>query len=84
MSLTYALMDSSPVVTVDHLKAALAVWDYCEASVRFTFGKAKMDVTISIGYAVFPDDGTTREELVQKADQALYRAKESGRNCVVY
>lgn len=39
LSLIYALLDSSPIVTVDHLKAALAVWDYCEASVRFTFGE---------------------------------------------
>jgi hypothetical protein len=40
LSLTFALMDSSPIVTVDHLKAALAVWDYCEASVRLIFGEA--------------------------------------------
>jgi two-component system, cell cycle response regulator len=39
-----------------------------------------MNVTISLGVASFPDDGITALELVQKADQALYRAKLSGRN----
>ncbi len=39
-------------------------------------------LTISIGVATFPDDGTTVDELVKKADEALYRAKRKGRNRV--
>ncbi|MEN3332768.1 MAG: hypothetical protein V7641_2133 [Blastocatellia bacterium] len=39
-----------------------------------------MNVTISLGVASFPEDGATALELVQKADQSLYRAKLSGRN----
>jgi two-component system, cell cycle response regulator len=39
-----------------------------------------MHVTISLGVASFPEDGATALELVQKADQSLYRAKLSGRN----
>ncbi len=39
-----------------------------------------MNITISLGVASFPGDGTTALELVQKADQALFRAKLSGRN----
>ena len=38
--------------------------------------------TISIGVATFPDDGTTREELLDASDTALYRAKLSGQNSV--
>jgi hypothetical protein len=34
----YALLDRSPVIQEVHLKAALAVWEYVEASVRFIFG----------------------------------------------
>ncbi|MBF0570929.1 MAG: GGDEF domain-containing protein [Candidatus Omnitrophica bacterium] len=40
-------------------------------------------VTLSIGLAVYPSDGTLLEELMDKADWALYRAKSQGRNCVV-
>jgi diguanylate cyclase (GGDEF)-like protein len=37
-------------------------------------------VTISAGAAAFPDQGTTRDELVKAADAALYAAKQAGRN----
>lgn len=39
--------------------------------------------TISIGLATYPDDGATRQEIIRKADDALFRAKSSGRNRVV-
>jgi diguanylate cyclase (GGDEF)-like protein len=38
--------------------------------------------TISIGVATFPSDAKQQDELVQAADSALYRAKNSGRNTV--
>jgi len=34
----YALLDQSGEICVEHLKAALAVWRYCEDSCRFIFG----------------------------------------------
>jgi diguanylate cyclase (GGDEF)-like protein len=37
-------------------------------------------VTCSIGISVYPQDGDTAEVLMQKADKAMYQAKESGRN----
>ncbi len=40
------------------------------------------DFTISIGLATFPNDATLPEELIGKADAALYQAKESGRDRV--
>ena len=36
---SYALLDHSPQIDVVHLKAALALWAYCEASTRFIFGE---------------------------------------------
>lgn len=39
-------------------------------------------VTISVGVAAFPDHGSTSEELLAAADQALYRAKAQSRDRV--
>lgn len=39
-------------------------------------------VTISCGVATFPSHGETPPELIEFADQGLYRAKENGRNQV--
>jgi hypothetical protein len=38
LAMIYALLDQCKVIDADHLLAALAVWDYCEASARFIFG----------------------------------------------
>ncbi|MBI3726380.1 sensor domain-containing diguanylate cyclase [bacterium] len=39
-------------------------------------------ITASMGVATYPDDATDPRELLQKADMALYRSKEGGRNRV--
>ncbi|MCK4234370.1 sensor domain-containing diguanylate cyclase [candidate division WOR-3 bacterium] len=39
-------------------------------------------VTISIGCAIFPFDGEDKDTLISKADKALYKAKQDGRNLV--
>jgi diguanylate cyclase (GGDEF)-like protein len=46
-----------------------------------TFPRRKK-LTVSVGYASYPDGGTTPQELLRGADKALYEAKRSGRNCV--
>lgn len=40
----------------------------------------KIDVTLSIGIALFPEDGKDSQTLIHAADQAMYNAKEKGRN----
>jgi len=40
-------------------------------------------VTVSLGVAVFPDHASESEELLRHADEALYLAKQTGRNRVV-
>ena len=37
-------------------------------------------ITASIGVSVYPQDGDNTEDLLRKADIAMYRAKENGRN----
>jgi hypothetical protein len=43
LSAIYAVLDCSAVVRVEHLQAALAVWDYCFASAQYIFGEATGD-----------------------------------------
>lgn len=38
VALKYALLDGADAVDVAHLRAALAVWSYCQASAEFIFG----------------------------------------------
>jgi diguanylate cyclase (GGDEF)-like protein len=40
-------------------------------------------VTISLGLSSFPEDAVTKRDLIECADQALYQAKRSGKNCLV-
>ena len=41
-----------------------------------------VSTTVSIGLSVFPDDAADINNIIESADQALYKAKESGRNKV--
>jgi hypothetical protein len=38
LSMIYALLDRSIIIRPAHLRAALALWRYCEASARYIFG----------------------------------------------
>ena len=40
----------------------------------------ELNLTVSIGISSFPEDGKQMQELIDKADLALYQAKQSGRN----
>ena len=68
-------------------RAALAVAERVRRTVAnqavMLDGKVVSNLSLSLGIAVFPRDGETREALVQAADQALYVAKRTGRNRVV-
>lgn len=55
----------------------------CEVAERLRMiVEAETDVTISLGVAAFTEKLPDKEALVRKADEALYRAKENGRNRV--
>jgi hypothetical protein len=62
----YALLDRSSVVNADHLKAALALWRYCEDSTRFVFGSLLGDAIadeILNALRLRPREGMTRTEI---------------------
>ncbi len=45
-------------------------------------GDGQIQVTVSIGVAQYPGSGHSLHDLLDAADQAMYAAKEAGRNCV--
>ena len=49
--------------------------------VGFELGTEQVFVTASIGVTLYPTDATNIDDLFKNADQALYVAKEAGRNC---
>lgn len=46
----------------------------------FQLGGVSAYITPSIGVSLFPEDGTTADELLKKSDIALYAAKNAGRD----
>lgn len=43
LAMIYALLDGEAETCLDHLRAAVAVWEYCEASARHIFGDGTGD-----------------------------------------
>lgn len=52
-------------------------------NIRIFMEQKDVYMTSSVGIAFYPQDGVTYEQLFQKADKALYKAKEKGKNCCV-
>ncbi len=51
---------------------------------EFFVGEYHFKVTTSIGITIYPDNGTTPDELIKHADIAMYHAKEQGKNNFQY
>ncbi len=51
---------------------------------QFYAGAKQCTIGVSIGVSVFPEDEQQVEDLVKKADQAMYRVKKSGKNAFSY
>ncbi|MDU1845821.1 MAG: EAL domain-containing protein [Niallia nealsonii] len=72
----------------------ILLWDFKQSDYPISIAKGIIDcmkksflideyelfATTSVGISTFPIDGKTKEELVKKADAALHRAKEMGKN----
>ncbi|OYY93451.1 MAG: hypothetical protein B7Y41_11855 [Hydrogenophilales bacterium 28-61-23] len=50
----------------------------------FQVDDADYHIGASIGITIFPKAGETEDDLLREADTAMYRAKDAGRNAVVY
>ncbi|PID76414.1 MAG: hypothetical protein CSB24_06735 [Deltaproteobacteria bacterium] len=51
-----------------------------EISRPFELKTGPINLGVSIGIAVFPDDGQTDQELIKNADQAMYTVKKNGKH----
>ena len=51
------------------------------ASEPITVSEIVLNVSASIGVTLYPQDGADTDQLMRHADQAMYAAKESGKNC---
>lgn len=69
----------SAIIVAEKLKSIVEQYEF---SYENTQPNGKL--TISMGVATFPEDGTTLENVVHQADQRLYKAKALGRNRVVH
>jgi diguanylate cyclase (GGDEF)-like protein len=71
--------------SVDKKKAAVianSIREHIE-QIRLVLRRQESHVTVSVGVANFPTDAIEENELILKADKAMYEAKQKGRNKVV-
>lgn len=68
---------AGPAVSKDEANKLLAAFGK-----PFRIGRREIYVTPSIGVSHYPRDGADPDVLLQRADMAMYRAKEKGRNAV--
>lgn len=64
------------------VEVAVRLKDYINKT-EVVFNQLKIKFTISVGIAHYPKDAKNRIDLIEKADGALYSAKEGGRNKIV-
>ncbi len=64
-------IESGTLALIDRIRKALRL--------PFDAGERTIHLDASIGVSLFPDDGSTAEELLRTAEIALYQAKEGGR-----
>ncbi len=73
------------IITTDIIDAELSAERLRKTidSTRYKFDSSEYHITLSIGVAEYPGSSQSGDDLINKADQALYQAKAAGRNKVV-
>jgi diguanylate cyclase (GGDEF)-like protein/PAS domain S-box-containing protein len=71
-----------PNMTVERAQTRAMAWQLALGKTPIQHGAFSVQITLSAGISAFPDNGADVEILLHRADEALYRAKASGRNRV--
>jgi diguanylate cyclase (GGDEF)-like protein len=69
-----------PGIDVKNARKTAERWRKAVQRASFKRENKSFAVTISIGFATFPADAENKTDLIERADRALYDAKENGRN----
>jgi len=77
------------IVIMKNLNDTIIIKNVCEKIITevgksIVFNGNNSNVTASIGIAIFPTDGDNMDILIKKADNAMYLAKKSGKNQVIF
>ncbi|WP_052063764.1 GGDEF domain-containing protein [Nitrincola sp. A-D6] len=81
--------DEFTIVLTDFKHLTNPIDELCEQILKLLAEPIQVDqhrlfITTSIGVAIYPADGKTVEELLKSADQAMFAAKQEGRNRLKY
>ncbi len=71
------------IITECRQETAMRIAEQLRAKIaeeEIVLRRRKTHITVSIGIAMFPRDAKTREDLIHKADIAMYKAKQYGKN----
>ncbi len=68
---------SGAYVVAEKIREAVSAHDFCDSG-----GVATVNLTISLGVSCYPEHAHDKETLLRQADDALYRAKNTGKDRV--
>jgi hypothetical protein len=63
LSLVYALLDGTKVIRPEHIRAAMAVWQYCEDSAAYIFGCSTGNALADRLFTILREGPATTTEL---------------------